>query len=115
MTPLEPELKEVMVQEVRLYQRTGADDYGKDVYSAGFVTAKCHIDGRGTEVLTSKGSTMHAEGRVYLAELYPWLDERTAMHVPKLDGTWRWVEIIGVDLEYDEVGPYAQVVTYGAK
>lgn len=103
-----------MIQTVRLSRWTGTDDYGKDAYAA-FITAKCHIDGRSREVLRANGTTAHAEGRVFLAELYTWLDEKTSMHVPRLDGTWQWVEIISVDLEYDDKGPYVQVITYGAR
>lgn len=116
---MDRELKDLCTQTVLLYTLQSTDEYGQDTWGDK-VEAKCHIDGRTREVITAKGSKKAASGCAYLAEIYPWLTEATNMYVPDLASTltgekagYRWVEIVGVDVLYDEDGVYAQVVYYG--
>lgn len=112
---LDRALKALCTQTVKLYGYLGSDEYGNDSYDETPTDALCHIDGRSKEVITPTGAKRAADGTVYLAEVYPWLTEQANMHVPDLadPSGYRWVELLSVDLLYDEDGPYAQVLTYG--
>lgn len=112
---LDRALQLLCTQTVKIYGFVSTNEYGQDVYDELPTIASCHIDGKTKEVITPNGSKRSATGTVYLAEIYPWLTEQANMYVPDLadPSGFRWVEVIGVDLLYDEGGPYAQVVYYG--
>lgn len=100
---------------VKIYGFVSTNEYGQDVYDPTPTEALCHIDGKTREVITATGSKRSALGTIYLAEIYPWLTDQANLYVPDLadPSGFRWVEVISVDLLYDEDGPYAQVVYYG--
>lgn len=114
---MDDELKDLCNQQCKLYAHLSTDRYGKDTYSDTPVEAACYIDESNKEIPRKGGTIDVATGTIYLAEIYPWLDEKANLYVPNTAHPtgWEWVEIMGVDELNDEVGPYVQIVYYGDK
>lgn len=109
-------LRELCQNTCKIYTWVGTDKYGKDTYSSTPIIAKCYIDGESAETMSQTRGTIIASGRLFLADVYPTLNESANLYVqdPSDPSGFRWVELLSIDTLWNEHGEIeAQVLFYG--
>lgn len=109
---IDPELLELMPTDVQIEFYTGTDSVGNDTYAAA-VTRKCRVENNAAtmNVSTVPGGTMQAtlgySTVIYLDYQSPTVPAKSRVTLP----TSRELIVVSETVEYDENGPYYQMLT----
>lgn len=112
----EPEFLELFTQRVRIQSFTGRNEYGEETYSSSFVELPTHLVPKSESVTTQGGEVVWVAGTMY-TEVTAGLDTSDKYEVESYDqpGSWFEVDVVSIQVRYDEDGPHHMVLYYGEK
>lgn len=109
---MDPELLELLTTEVQIEFYTGVDTHGNDTYGAAVIRmARVENNASTMNVSTVPGNTMLAtfgySTVIYLDYNDPIVPAKSKVTLP----TGRPLKVVTEAVEYDEAGPYYQMLT----